>query len=633
MQQTYELETERPRNVNSWQAAAILYGDWGTSKVYIIGLAFAIGGFSSFWLILAVSILNIVIAINYITVCKCYPNGGGVYSAVRSRSKVLALVGGLFLIADYIVTAALSAFSAFSYLGVAQPEFWSISIILFIGCLNYLGPRNTGNIAFGIGLSAVLVVLVLGLLSLFHLSAAISHVEPITWSIKHTWISFVGVIVALSGIEAIANTTGVMKLDPGSTPSNPSVMQTARPAILRVMFEVCFFTTLFALVINALPGLTITGDEVSAPGYPNVRDAMLRYMGEVFAGEFVTPHLAVVFGLVISVVFGALLLSAVNTSIVALNSLLYVMSRDGQLPALFQKMNYYGVPLVPLFIAAAAPAVVLFFVNDLISLANLYAVGFVGAIATNLGSTSTDFHLRISSSARIFMFCTFLFMAAIEVTLFIEKNDARAYVIAIMATGLLLRSMVIEHKERQFPHQTSVKPISETAWRVLHTKDHIQKYKTITPEFPLSLQAPEPTTDDLHLHAGAILCAATHPGKSLEFALKESIEEKKKLYILFVREEKIMGPLDDDPHWLYDQQACKVFDTALEYLNAPRFEFIYAISNNPALTIVEQAKKLEVSNVILGMSRENRLVRMIRGNVVHDVRNRLPPTIDLIVVS
>jgi hypothetical protein len=43
--------TRRPRNVDSPRAAAILYGDWGTSKTFVIGLAFAVGGYGSFWLI------------------------------------------------------------------------------------------------------------------------------------------------------------------------------------------------------------------------------------------------------------------------------------------------------------------------------------------------------------------------------------------------------------------------------------------------------------------------------------------------------------------------------------------------------------------------------------------------------
>ncbi len=35
----------RPRNVDWKRAAALLYGDWGTSKAYVIGLAFRCGQF------------------------------------------------------------------------------------------------------------------------------------------------------------------------------------------------------------------------------------------------------------------------------------------------------------------------------------------------------------------------------------------------------------------------------------------------------------------------------------------------------------------------------------------------------------------------------------------------------------
>ena len=34
----------RPRNVDWKRAAALLYGDWGTSKAYVIGLAFVAAG-------------------------------------------------------------------------------------------------------------------------------------------------------------------------------------------------------------------------------------------------------------------------------------------------------------------------------------------------------------------------------------------------------------------------------------------------------------------------------------------------------------------------------------------------------------------------------------------------------------
>ena len=43
----------RPRNVDWKRAAALLYGDWGTSKAYVLGLAFLAAGFSSLPIILA----------------------------------------------------------------------------------------------------------------------------------------------------------------------------------------------------------------------------------------------------------------------------------------------------------------------------------------------------------------------------------------------------------------------------------------------------------------------------------------------------------------------------------------------------------------------------------------------------
>jgi amino acid transporter len=152
--------TRRPRNVDS-RAAAILYGDWGTSKAYVIGMAFAVGGYGSFWLIAAMCVLTALVGVNYMAICKHYPDGGGVYASVRHRSEIISIVGAFLLIADYIVTAALSALSAFDYLRVPHPEIWAALAILFIGGLNYFGPKHTGGLAFLVSVPTVVVVLVL----------------------------------------------------------------------------------------------------------------------------------------------------------------------------------------------------------------------------------------------------------------------------------------------------------------------------------------------------------------------------------------------------------------------------------------------------------------------------------------
>src|SRR5437762_9313359 len=200
-------------------------------------------------------VLTALVGANYIVICRLYPDGGGVYASVRHRSEVISIVGAFLLIADYLVTAAISALSGLQYLGVPHPEKFAALSILIIGLLNLLGPKQTGGLAFLISVPTAIVVVVLGLFSLPHMGEAIGHLQPLHGTFAQNWAGFVGIVLALSGVEAIANATGVMKLDPGSSDAQPCVVKTSTPAILWVMIEVCLFTALFGLAAHALSGL------------------------------------------------------------------------------------------------------------------------------------------------------------------------------------------------------------------------------------------------------------------------------------------------------------------------------------------------------------------------------------------
>src|SRR5690242_10786950 len=112
------LSSERPRNVGWRQAAGLLFGDWGTSRLYVLGLAFFFAGRTSFYLICGMSVLILAVGWAYSQICRIYPDGGGVYTAAKSKSRTLAVVGALLLFADYTVTASLSALDAFHYFGL-----------------------------------------------------------------------------------------------------------------------------------------------------------------------------------------------------------------------------------------------------------------------------------------------------------------------------------------------------------------------------------------------------------------------------------------------------------------------------------------------------------------------------------
>src|ERR1700747_1157720 len=201
--------TKRPRNVDAPRAAAILYGDWGTSKAYVVGLAFAVAGYSSFWLIAAMCVLMALVGVNYMAICRHYPDGGGVYASVRHRSEIISIVGTFLLLADYIVTAAISTLSAFQYLGVSHPELFAGALVLLIGGLNYFGPRHTGGLAFLVSVPTAVVVISLGLFTIPHLGGAVHNLKPLAGGFCANWNGFVGIVLSLSGVEAIANATSV----------------------------------------------------------------------------------------------------------------------------------------------------------------------------------------------------------------------------------------------------------------------------------------------------------------------------------------------------------------------------------------------------------------------------------------
>src|SRR3954447_24865482 len=166
---------ERPRELHWYHAGPMLFGDWGTSRLYVLGLAFAFNGRASFWYIAAMCVLMIGVGWCYTIVCRLFPDGGGVYSSAKLRSQLLAVVGGLLLCADYVVTASLSCLDAFHYLGVQEWHGVRVDVvlaaatILAIGGLNYFGPTKVGVIAMVVALATIVLTLVIGVASLPYL--------------------------------------------------------------------------------------------------------------------------------------------------------------------------------------------------------------------------------------------------------------------------------------------------------------------------------------------------------------------------------------------------------------------------------------------------------------------------------
>jgi nucleotide-binding universal stress UspA family protein len=493
---------------------------------------------------------------------------------------------------------------------VPHPEKFAAMAILIIGLLNLLGPKQTGGLAFLISVPTVMIVIALGLFSLPHISEAFANLQPLHGTFGQNWFAFVGIVLALSGVEAIANATGVMKLDPGTTDENPCVVKTSTPAILIVMVEVCLFTALLGLAMHALSGLQIVNGDVNAPGAQGVRDYMLRYMGQIFVSSMFGPALGHIFAVVVSIVFAFLLLSASNTAIVDLIMIQFLMGRDRELPAIFHKLNKWGVPNLAALVATIVPMALVILVKDMAGLAELYAVGVVGAIAANLGATSTDRKLSIKGWERTLMFGTFVVMAAIEISLLVDKPNARYFAFTILLIGLILRALVLEHRMKKEPSPVLPRTM------------------------PVTVSSPtEPASPTESPGGESILCAIRGTGRTLDFALREARKTGSRLYLLFVREQAFLTEQDRKRKWQDDPEASAIFDEAKQKANDQPPLFCYAVSPSAAETIVDVAATLGASRLILGAPRRHALMHLLRGNVIREVSSSLPEEIDLLVYA
>jgi amino acid transporter len=575
----------RPRNVGWVRAGALLYGDWGTSKAYVIGLAVAAVGFAALPHLLAVCALTGLVGINYVWVCKHFPNGGGVYSAAGLHSRRLATIGGLLLLADFIVTAALSCLDGFHYLGFeesATAKKWAITAIFVIGAINFLGPKHTGGIAVWLAVPTVVMVMMLIAGGAPHISQF--HPQPPSGSALGNWAAFVGMILALSGVEVAASSTGVLKLDAGATLEKPSVFITARRAIWAVMLDVVIGTALLSVLAMCLPD--------AAKEHQN---DMLRYMGEVFIG----PHFANLVGWV----FGVLLISAVNTAITGIVALLYVMARDGELPDTFLLLNRFGVPWVGLITATILPVVVLNIDDKVEGLAALYAIGVVGAIAINLGSCAFAKSIDLKKYERITMKATFLVLAAVWITIALSKLYALLFVAIVLGFGLALREITTRHR---------------------HAPPAAPKLATVVPITPALGSPPE-------FLGQFILVAARGWTPALQFALEESRVRDAQLLVLYIRE--VAVNIDMGSNWQDDPDA-KVLFTRLETeARSLKLNKLYSVSDSPADTIIDIAATFGVDSVVLGGSRRATLVNLLKGNVVARVAANLPESMHLIVIG
>lgn len=609
-----QVHQERPRELRWYHAGSMLFGDWGTSRLYVLGLALFYSGGASVYHVIAMCLLMTGIAWAYTIVCRSFQDGGGVYSAARTFNKRLAVVGALLLFASYVITAAISAVAAFRYLGASTdlaPKLAIVSILL-IGGINFVGPKSAGRFATVIAAATLVITLILAAFCMPTLSDGLAKITFTPRGAGKEWLSFVHIILALSGVEAIANMTGVMVQPVG---------RTSKKAIWPVLVEVVVFNLLFAVAILAISGLGLDqplADQAAAgtaltEQQTASRDTILNVLATTVVGKH--------FAAVASFVFAMLLLSAVNTAIAGMISVQYVMARDSEMPPAFLRLNAFGVPWIGLVVACFVCCGVLVFFGEVHELGHLYAIGVVGAIAVNLISTFFNKEVRIGKIERLGLIALAMFLVVVEGTIVATQYAADLFVVVVLVGGYALRAGMRKAPELQ----KHLPKVAATVGKLFQP-----------PPIPdtgdiLSMVGVPPFDPGL----GKLLVATRGNPKLLEFAAEEAVARKSNLIVLFVRDLRLaFGPPasgmyrpEDDP------EAIPIFAHANKIAREKKIPFmpIYCVARSPSDMILDFSGTYAVDYVILGVTRRGTLYRALKGDVIAKVAENLPPETTLLI--
>jgi nucleotide-binding universal stress UspA family protein len=302
---------------------------------------------------------------------------------------------------------------------------------------------------------------------------------------------------------------------------------------------------------------------------------------------------------------GLLLLSAANTVISGMISVLYLMSRDGELPGAFQSLNRFGVPWVGAVVATSVPAVVLVISHDLEHLAALYAIGVVGAVAINI--TLCARHPRLHGlRRRVPMLALGILLIAIWITLAATKLHALAFVTIVLAVGLSAR-------------------LATRVYAARHPR-------------PTLLQ--RATYEQLSLEALALpkVLLATYGSTALAApALAHARERGAALVVCFVREVALSQRHGADTRFRVDtdlaaQRTFTFYLDAGHRAGVPIYPVYDAGPDAPEL-IAEHAAVLGCQEVLVGTTRRGPLHQLLKGNFVRKLERLLPPDIPVIVLG
>ncbi|HET9781429.1 MAG TPA: APC family permease [Candidatus Dormibacteraeota bacterium] len=336
----------------------------GTSVYYVPGILYPRYGSRSAIFVALAMFVFLLLAIKYAEVTWRYPEGGGVVNvSAQALHPFAGLLGGLLILVDYFLTAALSTVSGFTYLAVVAPipgdSIVPLTVVALIALavLNIIGIRQSARttavfaVAAAVGQLATVVATAVylgphGIVESFHRMA-----DGPSLTLPFLATGYGAAFLAFSGLESIAQLA-------------PSMREPRRTVAYRAVGAV-----VLSIAITG-PLLTLWSTTLLDPSAdPN---QFISLLGAHVGGKALGTYVAVT---------GAtLLIFASNTAIIGAYHVFIALARMGFLPRVLERRNRWRLtPQWAISGAVAIPIAVVIAANGNIGeLGDLYAFGLLG---------------------------------------------------------------------------------------------------------------------------------------------------------------------------------------------------------------------------------------------------------------
>ena len=350
---------------------AVVFADIGTSVYYTPGILYStVGKLAGFFIFLTMAVF-VLLTLKYAEVSHRYPQGGGVVTVgARAINPWVGALGGMFILVDYFLTAAISSLSGIYYLSVVVPGIGpyvleiTIVALIALGVLNWVGVSESAKVSFVGAVLAFASDIAILVIVFRHMTVGqVLALFPLMFSgrsltITALLVGFGGSFLAFSGLESISQLSPVMKVPR---------KKTAGFALLFVVLTIGITSPLLTMLSTLLqPGAASN----------SVESAQII---SLLAGHFQAYALQTAAAISAS----ALLVFASNTAIIGAYHVFLALSRMDFFPGFVLKRNKLrGTPHYAILLVTAIPIAVLLLVNGAINLlGDMYAFGLLGAFS------------------------------------------------------------------------------------------------------------------------------------------------------------------------------------------------------------------------------------------------------------